>query len=272
MTPRPASPRSSPTLDREAGRAIFGADAQIYHDVRAGYPTALFEHLRDPAGPRPRILEIGPGSGLATQGLLDLAPEELVAVESDPHFAAYLSSRLADAPIRIINAPFPCEDLDGLFDLAVCAAAFHWLEPGPALAAIRRLLRPGGLWAMWWNSYLNHTEGDEFAAAALEMLREQQVPLPPSFRPEGHICLDVEGQTALLRDAGLSDIVHLQWRQVRARDAEDVRKLFGTFSFVRLLPEPRQADLLDGIAQLVVDRFGGVAHCVDITSFYAARA
>lgn len=258
-------------LDRIAGRAIFGSGAQAYHDARAGYPLALFEHLRERAGVHPRVLEIGPGSGLATQDLLGLEPSQFVAVESDPDFAAFLARRFAVERVEIVTAPFPCDGLERDFDLAACASAFHWLEPAPTLAAIRELLRPGGIWAMWWNVYLDERAGGRFAADAMRILRERGVALPPSFQREGHVALDVEGQTAMLRAAGFTEVVHRQWQSMQERGTAEVRKLFQSFSFVRHLPEAERADLLDRIAHLVEARFGGVAPWIVVTSCYTAR-
>lgn len=265
------------TLDRKSGRTIFGAGAQGYHALRAGYPQELFDHLRERVSkPAPAILEIGPGSGLATQGLLTLDPSRLVAVESDPDFAAWLTAHFQGAPVEIVNAPFPCEGITGPFDLAACAAAFHWLEPDTALAALRRLLRPGGIWAMWWNVYLDYgrrADGsyDPFSLAAMDIVREAEVPLPPSFAPHGHEALDAAKQTALLSGAGFGDIEHRLWQSEQTRSTAEVRGLFDSFSFIRHLPEPRRTHVLDRIAKLVDERFGGAAPCTVVTSCFTAR-
>lgn len=265
---RPAA--VNPILDRAAGRAIFGGDAGGYHAIRQGYPAALFVHLGERCAARPQILEIGAGSGLATQGLLGLDPRRLTIVESDPDFVAMLQDRFAAAPISVVQGCFPEVELPGPFDLAVCAAAFHWLEPAPALAAVRRLLRSGGIWAMWWNSYLDEDPPNEFATAAMAILRASGVALPPSFGTDGHTSRNVVAQTDLLTHAGFADIQHRQWRLDVRRTPDEARRLFESFSFVRILPEPKRTHLLDRIAQLVETRFAGSAPGWVTTNCYSA--
>lgn len=267
-TPGPARPM----LDKRAGRAVFGSDAQAYHAVRTGYPEALFAGLRDRCPPRPRILEIGAGSGLATDGLLALDPEEIVIVESDPDFVTFLRARFSHAPVTVINAPFPTADVTGPFDLAVCAAAFHWLDAGVALGAVKGLLAPGGVWAMWWNSYLNENMGDVFAEKAMALLRTSHVPLPPSFGVNGHESLNVAVQRALLESAGLGNVEHWQWQHQVYRETAEVRQLFESFSFLRLLPGFERDRLLGQIAKLVETRFGGRAPGMVVTSCYLAQS
>ena len=259
-----------PSLSREAGRAIFGGGASGYHAARSGYPAALFAQLGELAARAPRILEIGPGSGLATDGLLSLVPSAYVGIESDAQFVEFLRARFTGPQMRFINAPFPCE-VEGPFDLATCAAAFHWLEPDAALAALRRLLRPGGIWAMWWNSYLNPLPQAPFAARALAILGEEGVALPPSFSAQGHIALDVEGQSELLAWAGMVDISHTRWDQPQQLDTAATRALFESFSFIRALGEPHRERVMERIVRAVAEEFGGEAHNIVITSLYTAR-
>ncbi|MBU6207237.1 MAG: class I SAM-dependent methyltransferase, partial [Alphaproteobacteria bacterium] len=152
MTRRPSE---TSELDRSEGRSVFGTDPQGYHAGRLGYPDEMYTALFARSVPHPHILEIGAGTGLATEGLLRSAPQSYTIAEADAQLAAYLNTKFADQGIKIFVGPFPDAPVTGRFDLITCAAAFHWLEPVAALAQIRALLNPGGVWAMWWNSYLN---------------------------------------------------------------------------------------------------------------------
>ena len=132
-------------LPRAVGRAIFGADVEGYQSARLGYPPELYAAVRDRCGGAARsILEIGPGTGLATRDLLEhLNAERLVAVEADPVLAAHLASTVPDPRLKICQAGFLDAEIAGQFDLACCAAAFHWLEPDPAYRHWRPLCRRG---------------------------------------------------------------------------------------------------------------------------------
>ena len=264
-------PRAPAQLAREDGRSTFGAGAAGYHATRSDYPDELYDALFAAVAQPAAILEIGPGSGLATAALLQRAPRRYVAVESDPDFVAFLGDRFASNPLELVCAPFPCAGVEGPFDLAVCAAAFHWLEPKAALAELRRLLHPRGVWAMWWNSYLDETDDHPFARAAMVLMRARGVRFPPSFGAEGHLSLDHARQTALLEANGFCDVEFRQWRRSNRLDAAGARGLFDSFSFVRLLAPPVRAELLDSVVALVNDHFGGLADNLVSTTCYIAR-
>src|SRR3546814_6598780 len=111
-----------------------------------GYPPALYDaiHARL-GGDAGAVLEIGPGTGLATRDIMArLHPSRLVAVEADARLAAHLEARLADPRVAVVADGFVEASLAGPFDLACSAAAFHWLAPVPAFAKLRRLLRQIG--------------------------------------------------------------------------------------------------------------------------------
>jgi 16S rRNA (adenine1518-N6/adenine1519-N6)-dimethyltransferase len=93
---RPAAPRLDAlevrrTLKREGLRARHARSQNFLAD-----PDVL-QSILDlaEAGPGTRVLEIGPGLGILTGGLLE-AGAEVTAIELDPGLAAYLRGRFAD--------------------------------------------------------------------------------------------------------------------------------------------------------------------------------
>ena len=118
-------------MDREEGGRSFGADPAGYHAVRPPYPERVYTLLEERCGlvPGARTLEIGPGTGLATRELLARGASPLVAVEPDERLAAFLGESLG-AAVDLRAARFEDAPLEpGSFDLAVCATAFHWIDP-----------------------------------------------------------------------------------------------------------------------------------------------
>lgn len=261
-----------PSIGRETGRSAFGSDARGYHEARSGYPDALFRELSRRASPTPRILEIGAGTGHASAGLLACDPSHLTLIEPDPRLCAHLGDMFADSRVSICNGVFPDIAIEGPFDLIACAAAFHWMEPRSALARIKALLAPGGVWAMWWNCYLAHGEDDPLADRALALLEADGVALPPSFRPEDHYALNAAAQVAMLEEAGFGGIEQRRFRAVRALDRQQVRALYASFSFLSILPAPQRERILDRIGRFVSDDLGGSANCVVVTALYIAAA
>jgi SAM-dependent methyltransferase len=96
------------------------------------------------------VLDVGFGVGIALRELALALPElEFHAVDLDPLMAGFAREETADLPNVTIHVadvqrglPFP----DGHFGLVHTQDTWHHLtEPGAALAELRRLVRPGGL-------------------------------------------------------------------------------------------------------------------------------
>jgi SAM-dependent methyltransferase len=256
-------------LDRVVGARVFGTDAAGYHAGRIGYPEELYDAIADYAGPVGKLLEIGPGTGLATQVLLDrFSPDALVAVEADPSMAEHLSKLDIDSRLQIVTGDFLTVPLATGFDLAACAAAFHWLQPESALARLRQLLRPAGAVALWWNSYRQVDIGDPFADAVTPLLND--ISLPPSEGASGHYSLDVDLHREALTGAGLVRFEPHLFRRERTIDLAALRALYGSYSYVRALPEPRRGELLDAIIALAQREFGDSVPNVVLSALYLA--
>lgn len=259
-------------LDRQVGRSAFGGDANGYNDARLGYTPELFEYLLTRAVSSPRVLEIGAGTGLASEGLLDCSPCGLTLVEPDSRLCSFLEQRFSANDVKVICGVFPDVDVAGEFDLIACAAAFHWMEPVAALARIKPLLVPGGTWAMWWNCYFGHGMDDAFAEEVAYILEDESVVLPPSYHGSSHYALDAEHHVHQLHDAGFSAIEHRLYRTVRHYDARQARDLYRSFSFVHVLAPDVQTRILDRISNTVNKDFGGLASGVVVTSLFVATA
>ncbi|MFE7576512.1 class I SAM-dependent methyltransferase [Streptomyces sp. NPDC057521] len=143
----------SPDAVPGPSRALsFDRAAAQYAAARPSYPDALFDAVEDIAG-RPlrgaRALDVGAGTGIATRRLLDRGAR-VVAVEPGPGMAAQLRRDLPDAPLVQGDGnrlPFAAASAD----LITYAQSWHWTDPARAGAEARRVLRPGGALALWWN-------------------------------------------------------------------------------------------------------------------------
>ncbi len=265
-------PTQTRRLARSVGATVFGADVAGYQAARIGYPVELYAKLRKRcAANLGAVLEIGPGTGLATAELLArLGPNALIAVEADRELAAHLTASIPDPRLTVIRSGFEQAELAGPFDLACCAAAFHWLDPEPALAKLLRILRPGGTLALWWNTHRQAGIGDAFADAVTPLIAT--LPLPPSEGERGHYSLDVDHHRRTMTGAGFVEFEHLLFRRERTLTTQQVHALYASYSYIRTLPRAERAEILGAIVDLAEHRFGGSVPNVTLTALYLATA
>ncbi|MBT2482176.1 class I SAM-dependent methyltransferase [Streptomyces sp. ISL-94] len=130
----------------------FDAAAAQYRAYRPAYPAALFDAVEELAG-RPlagaRVADVGAGTGIAT-ALLRARGAEVLAVEPGDGMAAEF--RRANPGIPIVRGDGDRLPLaSAAFDFLTYAQAWHWTDPARAVPEARRVLRPGGALALWWN-------------------------------------------------------------------------------------------------------------------------
>jgi SAM-dependent methyltransferase len=258
-------------LDRSFGRGAFGLDPANYHAARPAYPEIVWSTLRERAGLRSGIdiLEIGAGTGLATEPLLAARPRRLVAVEPDPRLAAFLRQRLAG--IEVIERPF--EDAvfpTAGFDLAVSATAFHWLDARPALKRIHDLLRPGGAIAMFWNDFGDASRPDPFHEATQHLFAGHRTSPSGGGTTDTPYGQDVTARLSDLNETGFSPDEPLIIPWTLTLDPIGAKRLYATYSNVTALPPGQRVHLLDGLAEVAERQFGGVVTRNMTTSIYTA--
>ncbi|QNE21767.1 class I SAM-dependent methyltransferase [Kribbella qitaiheensis] len=129
-------------------RKTFGEDAELYDRVRPTYPPGLYDDLTALLGntDRPRVLEIGCGTGQATRPMLERG-WSVKAVELSPELSGVARANLPGLEVITTDFdvwPLPAEK----FDLVISATAFHWLDPETRVIKSADALRPGGVLAV----------------------------------------------------------------------------------------------------------------------------
>ncbi len=270
---------SEPSEFDKRRRSIFGGEAQAYADGRPGYPNDVFDQLeRDHAlGPGCTVLEIGPGAGQATAGLLD-AGADVTAVEISPEFCEMLRLSFRNRRLQVVQGEFEAADLPvESFDLVVAATSFHWIDPVVGLPRVADLLRPGGTLALWWTHYGDVARPDPFRVALQPLLRRHV----PQFADDvdGGVAigahpyaLDVETRRREFAATGrFGALEHRVFAWSVEQSARQTRRFFSSFSqWMALDPDVREP-LLDAIEDLVADDFGGAVERPVLTALYTAR-
>ncbi len=259
-------------------RRVFGDAADTYHRFRPGYDTVVYELLGERCGLKPGIaaFEVGPGTGQATRTLLAMRIDPLVAIEPDERLAAHIV-RDADidghaSALQLQIARFEDAELaDGAFHLGVAATSFHWLEQGSALTRVAAALRPGGWWAMWWNMYGEVFGQDPFHEATKHLLEGPGIATTLSDGPRP-FPLDADARRSdLLATGAFTDIGFELIGRVVPFDAEATTGLYRTFSGVASRPVVERERIIDGLARIVDEEFGGTVERTVLTPVHIAR-
>jgi 16S rRNA A1518/A1519 N6-dimethyltransferase RsmA/KsgA/DIM1 with predicted DNA glycosylase/AP lyase activity len=105
----------------QAWRDGFDEVAELYDRVRPGYPDDLFDELAAALPRSPVVVEVGPGTGQATKGLVARGAR-VTAVELGAQLAAVLARNLPT--VNVVIGPFEKVDLaSGSFDAVVAASS-----------------------------------------------------------------------------------------------------------------------------------------------------
>lgn len=124
----------------------FSNQAAIYAQSRPTYPVALFDELARLAPSRGLAWDCGTGNGQAAvalavhfQRVIATEPSEAQLAAATPHArVVYLRSAELAPTVR-----------DGTVDLVTAAQAAHWFDRPKFYAEVKRVLRPGGVVALW---------------------------------------------------------------------------------------------------------------------------
>jgi len=223
----------------------FGECAEVYDRVRPGYPEELFARLAGYVPAVATVVEVGPGTGIATRELLRQG-WSVVAVEPDPQMAARLRRGVV-GNLTVIEADFEHARLArGGADAIVAAQSWHWVDRWKGLRRARRVLTRGGVLGCWWN-VASIAEG-ELAGRLQRVFARASRPMPALIGP---IAIDhaIERLVADLRlDRRFEVPERWTFSFVRTYPAEELVALMSTMSQVVAMPSADRARLLEELA------------------------
>lgn len=142
-------------MSQDTGRRYWETHAKNYDRSMfvLGRPLApMVERVERAVAGRRRVLELAAGTGLVTAAIARTA-HEVVATDYAEAMVDTLRARIREAKLENVRCeradvyalPYPPES----FDAVVAANVLHLLPDLPAaLAAMKRVVRPGGRWVL----------------------------------------------------------------------------------------------------------------------------
>jgi SAM-dependent methyltransferase len=264
-------------------RTLFDEIVVNYDKSRWDYPAALFTDIVNYSvqGIK-KALEIGAGTGKATKPFLD-AGYDVTAVEMGRNMVDFLLDKFkTNNNLNVINATFEEAVLnENTYDLIYAASAFHWIDAEIGCPKVFRLLKNGGVFALFRNNGVQF-ENDELyndVQAVYEQhyythyksdnrpIRITKMTYDDFMKPaEIHRGFRFES----LEQYGFADVTMKLYNAVLTYDADEYIALMDTMSDHRAMSETNRAALYAGIKEAIV-RHGGRQKLSCVFQLYMGR-
>ncbi len=245
-------------------RKIFDTIPEQFDRYRPRYSRELFDHLIGYAavGRGKRVLEIGPGTGQATDPILETGCD-YHAIELGEHLYAKMLEKYASFPnFHIVNDDFITHDFgERPFDMVYSAAAIQWIPEETAFSKTYELLAPGGVLAMMLTKSDYKTPNEALYQRIQELYDRY-------FRPDvpythGGFGYDHAGEY------GFEDLQRHDFRGRREMDPDEYVAFCGTHSDHMVIPEPYRTPFFEGLRKAVAE-YGRIVF-EDTYVLYTAR-
>jgi SAM-dependent methyltransferase len=252
----------------------FDEVAELYERVRPRYPAALFDDVTALTGAQPgtRVIEVGCGPGQATVDLLARG-WHVHAVEPGPAMASRARDKFAGLPFTVDVTTFDDWAPPTTFDMLFSATAYHWVDPEVRWPLAAAVLGPGGSLVLATNRTVAGGEFHEVYRASADLHARHAPEIEFGLSPAAGTILNevnevrhdigavwevAEPKSGPSQAGALfepPEIRSYEWSV--AYDTADAIALLGTYSPYLRVPRERRARLLDGIADVIRDEFGG---------------
>ncbi|MEP6485409.1 MAG: class I SAM-dependent methyltransferase [Rudaea sp.] len=133
----------------------FSGHADVYREARPTYPPQVFTWIAQQSPDNALAWDCGCGNGQATVALADHFAR---VIGTDPSANQIAAAEPKTNVEYRVEAAEHCSLAGASADLVTVAQALHWFDHAPFYAEVKRVLKPGGLFAAW--AYSDCTTGD----------------------------------------------------------------------------------------------------------------
>jgi ubiquinone/menaquinone biosynthesis C-methylase UbiE len=260
-------------------RTHFDEIVVNYDKARWEYPAELFTDIFEYKGTNSEntALEIGAGTGKAATPFLT-AGYNVTAVELGRNMADFISDKFKDySGFEIIVSSFEEAELtENSYDVIYAASAFHWVNAEIGCPKAFRLLKNGGVFAL----FRNNTVGTyEVYDDMLELYEKYYLSVyPNNTRGEKNTHENLSAPSGIhrgyrfydMKDYGFTDITMKFYEVTNSYSADEYVALLDTYADHRSLPESNKTALYAGIRESI-ERHGGFCKLDCLFQLYMGR-
>jgi ubiquinone/menaquinone biosynthesis C-methylase UbiE len=235
-------------LEQDEFRRVFDTIPDQFDRFRPRYSEELFEFLNKNAGigPGKRVLEIGPGTGQATEPVLRTGCE-YHAIELGEHLCRKMNEKYGMLPnFHIVNDDFITHDFGDLkFDMIYSAATIQWIPEEIAFSKTFELLKPGGTLAMMLTK-------SEYRSDNEPLYEKIQALYEKYYKPEIAYTYGKFTYTAA-HGYGYSDVERYEFKGKRVFTADEYVEFSGTHCDHIVIPDPIRNEFFANLKKAVIE-------------------
>ncbi|BBF43977.1 methyltransferase [Lachnospiraceae bacterium KM106-2] len=209
-----------------------------------------------------KILEIGPGTGQATEPFLKTGCE-YTAIELGENFTAFMKDKFYAYPnFNIINDDFETFSFEpNTYDLVFSAATIQWIPEDIAYSKAFQMLKPGGYLAMFMTCSDERTENEELYNKIEDVYQKY-------FHVKQQYRCKFDYHNAV--NYGFTNLTDLEWKNIRVLTADEYLSYISTHCEHITLEEPYKTKFYSGIKEAILDA-GNKITIIDTLPLYLAQ-
>lgn len=230
---------------------LFDNNYKTYDKIRPDYPTELFNDILTykPLVKSSRIMEIGVGTGKATQFFIDFGCQ-IASVEPGPKMAKFVRNKFKDYDdFSCYNMTFEkYMGINNTFDLIYSATAFHWLDQKTAFEKSFKLLKNGGALAR----FAYHASVDEANTVLKEKINslyKEYMPSDKDYKPYSENDATLQAEKAEVY--GFTDCQYKIYYFEKTFSADDYIKLLSTYPDHMKMEEGKRKEFFKKIKSVI---------------------
>lgn len=229
-------------------RKTFDTIPEQFDKWRPRYCDELFNAVIDYAkiDANRSVLEIGPGTGQATEPFLKTNCSYL-AIELGENFVDFTKNKFASYPnFNIVNGDFETHDFSSQkFDLIFSAATIQWIPEKICFPKVYNLLKSGGTLAMFMTRTDERTPNGALYDAIQKVYDE-------------HFHVETKYTCKLNYDHvvhyGFVDFNYRDWKKIRVYTADEYIEYLASTQVEHItLKEPHKSSFYNGVREAIIN-------------------